>query len=203
MTLSAPTASLAITWALDTAASDPIVNVLFFRKSSDADDFTIPELGSLIADVGAAWTDTVGTVICSDMKCQSVTARAIVPGPTFSLTLPPPLTTWVNDDTGQATAPWQNVVCNHQSDNPGRSGKGRTYLAGFRDEFVDSSGTIDATFRGQLQDAWLAFQGDVVTGGSNVAQAVYSRKDNSEGIVIGTLCRPLVGIQRDRRSGSN
>lgn len=202
MAVAGPTAELAITWVDVEGAADPIVNVLHFQALTDADEWTIVTLVDLMTLVGEAWTATLGTVFLDAMVAESIYLKGVVPSPAPSITLAPEAGQFENSDTGDAMNPWENVVCNHATDRAGATGRGRTFMWGGRSSFVDSSGTVDATWRGQVRDQWAAFRAACVAGSPSVAQVVYSRKDDDNGIVLGTLPRQLVGIQRDRRHGS-
>lgn len=199
-----PTASVAVSWNFDNAASDEVVTVLHFVKVGDASPFDAADLATLILDAGNSWSDTIGLVVTQDLNAVSVTAREVVTGAGFSVTLDPPEGTWLNTDTGESMPPWENVVVNHQSTAPGRSGRGRTFLPGCRASFVDSSGTVSALFRQQLVTAWNDFDADLQAVGKTLPSAlvVYSRTNDTVSTVIGHAVKPIVGIQRDRRAGS-
>lgn len=200
-----PTASVAISWDFDNAASDPVVTVLHFAKVGTTEGWDTADLTGLITAVGTIWSDTLGTVITDDLNCVSVTAREVTTGPGFSVTLSPPEGTFLNTDTGESMAPWENVVVNHQSTAAGRSGRGRTFLPGCRASFIDSSGTVDGTFRNQLVGQWDEFREQIEAAGVDftVVMVVYSRTQDAVATVIGHTVKPIVGIQRDRRAGSN
>lgn len=200
-----PTCLIVPNWTFDNATADPVVNVFAFSKIGDTTPFDNESLGLAIAEVGAAYSDTVGLVITEDLNCASVLAVEVTSGPGFSLEITPPEGTWLNTDGATSTVPWQCAVVSHSSTAPGRSGRGRTYMPGIRANFIDSSGTVDATFRTQLAGAfgeWREAMSSAIPE-QPLQAVVYSRKNDTVASILSSVVRPLVGIQRDRRAGSN
>lgn len=202
---SQPTCLIVPRWSFLNAAADPVVNVFAFSKIGSTDPFDNEGLGLAIAEVGNAYSDTVGQAISEDLRCDSVLAVEVSSGPGFSLEIEPPEGTWLNVDDGAATPPWQCAVVSHSTTAPGRSGRGRTFMPGIRATFVDSSGTVNSLIRTELATQFAAWRDAISgTGPEQPLQAVvYSRKNDTVASILGSVVRPLVGIQRDRRAGSN
>lgn len=200
-----PTAIVAPTWAFTGIASDPIVNTFAVMKLGSAAPWNAAELELAIDVLGDEWSKTVGLRLPASMKCTSVSATGVEVGPAFSVTKTPIEGDWSNTGTMSPRPPWECYVVNYSSGAPGRSGKGRTYLAGVNSAGIASSGLINAANRALITDAMVAWQDAIEASavGPSMVRAVYSRTRDSVESVVAVQTRELVGIQRDRRVGSS
>lgn len=199
-----PTVLIAPRWHLVNGASDEIVNVFAFSKIGSDDPFTAGDMFQAINQVGTIWSDTIGHWVCDDCECVGVSARAAGPGASFNVDISPTEGTWANIEPGEAMKPWECVLVNHGSTAPGRSGVGRTYLAGVRDSYLNNDGQIQTAFRGNLAAAFNDWREQLTDPELEMPLdfVVYSRTLDEVASVIGSGVRPLVAIQRDRRAGS-
>lgn len=120
--------------------------------------------------------------------------------------------TLAGTDAGASTGPYEGPVIRWNTTLGGRH-VGRTFLPGIGEAAVDSIGTVLAarvTAMTAAGDAFLAFLGAATDGthlGEPLFMTVVSNLVNSGTgnrftfPVLSSTCRPMVGIQRNRRPG--
>lgn len=199
-----PTAQLAVTWAITDTASDQIVNVLNFAKLGASDPWSAEELSDLIDAVGAVWTSTIGAALSNDCKAITIRANSVVAGGGFVAEKSPFEGTWDNSGSGSSARPWEALLLQYASTAPGRSGRGRTFLPGGLFAQLGDNGDWQPTYRNTVLGGMLGFIEGVqeITDAPPVVMVVYSRTNDSVATITGISVRPLLGIQRDRRAGS-
>lgn len=198
-----PTALIAPSWRITSAQSDPIVNVFAVMKLGSAARWTPPQLENAIDVLGSAWTASVGLQLSDDMVCDSVSAIEVNPGAAFTFEKSPEEGDFSNIDQSIPADPWECALVSYQTLAPGRSGRGRSYVAGLWKGAISTSGLIEEQYRQDLATQFEAFHTAIETSTEvPMVRAIYSRKNDTVDAVAGVSVRPMIALMRDRRAGS-